>query len=68
MHEIEIRRLVRVLSDWGVGRTEIRVASHSKRHHSPRVRLFVDALVAAARNDERFVAGDGESVGAHGFK
>lgn len=39
-------RLARVLSDWVVDRSEIRILYAGGRHLSPRIRLFVDALVA----------------------
>lgn len=38
-------RLVRILPDWVVDRKDIRIVYPSNRHLSPRVRLFVDALV-----------------------
>jgi DNA-binding transcriptional LysR family regulator len=51
--DVQKGRLVRILSDWVVDRKDIRVVYPSNRHLSPRVRLFVDALVAAASDDER---------------
>jgi DNA-binding transcriptional LysR family regulator len=39
-------RLVHVLGDWLIGRTEMRVIYPSNRYLAPRVRLFVEALVA----------------------
>ena len=54
--DVQNGRLVRILSDWVVDRKDIRVVYPSNRHLSPRVRLFVDALVQAARNDERLGA------------
>lgn len=56
--DVQNGRLVRILSDWVVDRKDIRIVYPSNRHLSPRVRLFVDALVVAARNDERLSAGD----------
>ena len=55
--DVEDGRLVRILSDWVVDRKDIRIVYPSNRHLSPRVRLFVDALVAAAGKDERLRAG-----------
>ena len=52
--DIQNGSLVRVLSDWVVDRKDIRIVYPSNRHLSPRVRLFVDALVVAASNDERY--------------
>jgi DNA-binding transcriptional LysR family regulator len=46
-------RLARLLPEWAVDRKDIRIVYPSNRRLSPRVRLFVDALVAAARDDER---------------
>jgi len=54
--DVKNGRLVRILSDWVVDRKDIRIVYPSNRHLSPRVRLFVDALVQAARNDERLGA------------
>lgn len=54
--DIQNGRLIRVLSDWNVNRKDIRIVYPSNRHLSPRVRLFVDALVTAAANDGRFSA------------
>jgi DNA-binding transcriptional LysR family regulator len=54
--DVQNGRLVRILSDWVVDRKDIRIVYPSNRHLSPRVRLFVDALVAAACDDERFGA------------
>jgi DNA-binding transcriptional LysR family regulator len=39
-------RLVYVLGDWLIGRAEMRVIYPSNRYLAPRVRLFVEALVA----------------------
>ncbi|RBP12855.1 LysR family transcriptional regulator [Roseiarcus fermentans] len=54
--DVENGRLVRVLSDWDVDRKDIRIVYPSHRHLSPRVRLFIDALVAAAAEDGRLSA------------
>jgi DNA-binding transcriptional LysR family regulator len=51
-------RLVRILPDWVVDRKDIRIVYPSNRHLSPRVRLFVDALVLEYKT--RF--GRGEEV------
>ncbi len=48
-------RLVRVLSDWVIDPKDIRILYPSNRQLSPRVRLFIDALITAADSDERFV-------------
>ena len=51
--DVQKGRLVRVLSDWVVDRRDIRVVYPSNRYLSPRVRLFVDALVKESlRGDE----------------
>lgn len=42
--DVEVGRLVRILSDWVVDRKDIRIVYPSNRHLSRRVRLFVDAL------------------------
>jgi DNA-binding transcriptional LysR family regulator len=55
-------RLVRILSDWVVDRKDIRIVYPSNRHLSPRVRLFVDALVM--EYSTRFATGD-DTAGAH---
>jgi len=49
-------RLVRVLADWSINRKDLRVVYPSKRHLSPRVRLFVDMLVAELRKREAATA------------
>jgi len=54
--DVKNGRLVRILSDWVVDRKDIRIVYPSNRHLSPRVRLFVDALVVTACNDERLGA------------
>lgn len=43
-------RLVYVLEDWNIARTEVRVVYPSNRYLAPRVRLFVEALVAGYNN------------------
>ncbi|WOJ91289.1 LysR substrate-binding domain-containing protein [Methylocapsa polymorpha] len=52
--EIQKGRLVRLLPDWIVERKDIRIVHPSNRHLSARVRLFIDAVVATARDDKRF--------------
>jgi DNA-binding transcriptional LysR family regulator len=57
VEDIRSGRLVRILSDWAVDRKDIKIVYPSNRHLSPRVRLFVDALVMEystqiARSDE----------------
>lgn len=52
--DVQNGRLVRLLPDWIVDHKDIRIVYPSNRHLPPRIRLFVDALVAAAREDERF--------------
>lgn len=44
-------RLVPVLEDWFIERTNLRIVYPSNRYLEPRVRLFVDALVAAHNQD-----------------
>jgi hypothetical protein len=44
-NDIRAGRLERILQDWVVDRKDIRIVYPSNRHLSPRVRLFVDALV-----------------------
>jgi DNA-binding transcriptional LysR family regulator len=54
-------RLVRLLPDWVVDGKDIRIVYPSHRHLSPRVRLFVDALVT--EYGTRFARAD-EAAGA----
>ncbi|WP_437981345.1 substrate binding domain-containing protein [Sorangium sp. So ce117] len=49
-------RLARVLADWSIDRKDLRVVYPSNRHLSPRVRLFVDMLVAEFRKREAATA------------
>ncbi|MDB4973551.1 MAG: LysR family transcriptional regulator [Myxococcaceae bacterium] len=44
-------RLVRLLASWALSNKALRVVYPSNRHTSPRVRLFVETLVAACRRD-----------------
>lgn len=44
-------RLVRLLDGWSHSNKDLRVVYPSNRHTSPRVRLFVDMLVAACREE-----------------
>jgi DNA-binding transcriptional LysR family regulator len=53
--------LIRILSDWVVERKDIRIVYPSSRHLSPRVRVFVDALVT--EYSKRFATED-EAAGA----
>lgn len=46
---IEEGRLLRLLEGWSVPRKDLRVVYPSNRHLSPRVRAFVDLLVAYCR-------------------
>ncbi|WP_437524989.1 LysR substrate-binding domain-containing protein [Sorangium sp. So ce726] len=54
--DVRSGRLVRVLADWSIDRKDLRVVYPSNRHLSPRVRLFVDMLVAEFRKREAATA------------
>jgi len=53
-HDVQNGRLVRILRDWVIEPKDIRILYPSHKQLSPRVRLFIDALITAAECDERF--------------